>query len=741
MATGELNIAQLATSAISATDFIAKADTSGLASKNTITALSNFVSSATALAFRGVLLAADATVTQDGIYVAGDSGTYTNNGGLVVSVTDQIVLISVTETQTVFEQAIFPISLTIDPVPTIGSTNVPQSGGTADAIKVVQDQVTKIAEEKNLFNLFSLVDGSRIDNSGNIFADALWFRTLEAIPVTVGERYSTVSDDITNFPRFAFYTSSTISAANLVEPPINVREKVVPATATHMVVSGLLTSKDSYILMQLDSGFPTLGQNTFIYKDVYTKTEVDALVTTNAITAKVNLATGDDRVDVSAIKGIDGLASNDGRYNIYTNNKFKKPLTLVQGDNIESNITPSDPTTVMSAYSYVDASTYFPYVGNAFKGTGLVGFSYMGITIPQADLIKDSGYLNSDDLHVNIEFYAAKNSTVTIQIYENNGTATQLGSNITKAVTTGYNVLQFDIAGYTYDADLLHFEIRFFDFGFNIFREQDFYFGRINVFSGATSNLLEFDYDSDYNTTLRNTIKKTLSNYYNFKGSFLGDSLTFQRRWIKQVCEHFGISFDSDEIVFGLNGFDATGVGGSTIVPFVQGGSGTGAGQSIYMRADDVFNYNPEIIFLFGGQNDNPRLSGSAISGDTSTLGTIDDAPYTGGETAVLADVPSFYAALKGIIVKLLNSNPNVPIVMITPSQNESTALSTSTFDKQKAKRDAIIEVGSLYALPVVDLFGKSQINELTYTNYLYDDVHFNYLGGDNVSKVVISTI
>ena len=124
-----IKISELATNAISLTDFFAKADASGVANKNTVQGLSNFLAANGNLSFRGVLLASDAAVTQDGIYVAGDAGTYTNNGGLVLTVSNQIVLISITETQTVFDQAIFPITLTIDAVPTDASTNALQSGG------------------------------------------------------------------------------------------------------------------------------------------------------------------------------------------------------------------------------------------------------------------------------------------------------------------------------------------------------------------------------------------------------------------------------------------------------------------------------------------------------------------------------------------------------------------------------------------------------------------------------------
>tara|TARA_R110002073_G_C9463949_1_gene578925 strand:- start:147 stop:2639 length:2493 start_codon:yes stop_codon:yes gene_type:complete len=129
-----IKISELATSAISLTDFFAKADASGLASKNNIQSLSNFLNTAGTLAFRGVLLAADAAVTEDGIYVAGDAGTYTNNGGLVITVSNQIVLISITGAQTVFEKVEIPITLTIDATPTEGSVNAVESGGVFDGL-------------------------------------------------------------------------------------------------------------------------------------------------------------------------------------------------------------------------------------------------------------------------------------------------------------------------------------------------------------------------------------------------------------------------------------------------------------------------------------------------------------------------------------------------------------------------------------------------------------------------------
>ena len=169
-----IKISELATNAISLTDFFAKADASGVASKNDIQGLSNFLNTVGTLAFRGVLLAADAAVTEDGIYVAGDAGTYANNGGLVITISDQIVLISITGTQTVFEKVEIPISIVKDETPTEGSTNTVESGG-------IFDYVAKLPKNYSIFKTgvasydketfkFSVNDSVYISNSlGGLF--------------------------------------------------------------------------------------------------------------------------------------------------------------------------------------------------------------------------------------------------------------------------------------------------------------------------------------------------------------------------------------------------------------------------------------------------------------------------------------------------------------------------------------------------------------------------------------------
>tara|TARA_R110002153_G_scaffold164886_2_gene317350 strand:+ start:209 stop:2815 length:2607 start_codon:yes stop_codon:yes gene_type:complete len=130
-----IKVNELATSAISLTDFFVKANSAGLANKNTMQEMSNFLGTIGSLGLRGVLLANADLVTLDGIYVAGDSGTYTNNGNLIIDVSNQIVLITITGNQAVFAKAEIPISLTIDATVIDGSANAVSGNAVYDEYK------------------------------------------------------------------------------------------------------------------------------------------------------------------------------------------------------------------------------------------------------------------------------------------------------------------------------------------------------------------------------------------------------------------------------------------------------------------------------------------------------------------------------------------------------------------------------------------------------------------------------
>ena len=128
-----IKISELATSNIALTDFFAKADATGVANKNTVQELSNLLKTVDDTAFKGSIAIADVP-SENGWYFASESGTYTNCGGLVVNTTDNIAIIIVSGTFDTFNKIDIPVNITIDAIPTEGSTNAVESGGVANFV-------------------------------------------------------------------------------------------------------------------------------------------------------------------------------------------------------------------------------------------------------------------------------------------------------------------------------------------------------------------------------------------------------------------------------------------------------------------------------------------------------------------------------------------------------------------------------------------------------------------------------
>ena len=129
-----IKISELATSNIALTDFLAKADANGVASKNTVQELSNLLKTVDDTAFKGSIAIADIP-SENGWYFASESGTYTNCGGLVIDTSDNIAIIIISGTFDVFNKIDIPVNITIDAVPTSGSTNAVQS----EAVSYLRD--------------------------------------------------------------------------------------------------------------------------------------------------------------------------------------------------------------------------------------------------------------------------------------------------------------------------------------------------------------------------------------------------------------------------------------------------------------------------------------------------------------------------------------------------------------------------------------------------------------------------
>ena len=182
-----IKISELATSNIALTDFFAKADATGVASKNTVQELSNLLKTVDDTAFKGSIAIADVP-SENGWYFASESGTYTNCGGLVIDTTDNIAIIIVSGTFDTFNKIDIPVNITIDAIPTSGSSNAVESNGVFNELSSKAN--TYIGKNKFNYQDNTILDTSYFSNSsGNIETGATADNSLitEYIPVTAGD--------------------------------------------------------------------------------------------------------------------------------------------------------------------------------------------------------------------------------------------------------------------------------------------------------------------------------------------------------------------------------------------------------------------------------------------------------------------------------------------------------------------------------------------------------------------------
>jgi lysophospholipase L1-like esterase len=117
-----------------------------------------------------------------------------------------------------------------------------------------------------------------------------------------------------------------------------------------------------------------------------------------------------------------------------------------------------------------------------------------------------------------------------------------------------------------------------------------------------------------------------------------------------------------------------------------------------------------------------------------ATIGTL------GGRKDTTFDETTFYGAYRKGVEYILKANPDVKLVLITPTQLNVTEPSTNGFDLQQYV-NAVKEIGAMYGLTVIDLYENSGFNKLTYTTYTIDGVHpsnaGHYVMGSYIAGVI----
>ncbi len=272
----------------------------------------------------------------------------------------------------------------------------------------------------------------------------------------------------------------------------------------------------------------------------------------------------------------------------------------------------------------------------------------------------------------------------------------------------------------------------------------------------------------------------------------LGDSFTYNlgnrgKYWQQWLAEWLGVTWSLEETHFGLDGHAAMGCSGSWIMPNDL--------ISMSIRCMDVVHYNPDIIILYGGENDQfgaykwgtiddePFLPSQVIdlSAD-SDIRTLSAALLHTADTVATPHLPrtllyiheatgkrfyyltdesawektaswtlarnciSFYAAYKGVVQRLCTDNPNAAIYCLSLMQCDHTRydgpLTLEGLDNlRKTKSRAIKEIAEFYGVQFIDLWNNSGINNFNAPMLYSDWLHPNANGYRKLAECIYRTL
>lgn len=241
---------------------------------------------------------------------------------------------------------------------------------------------------------------------------------------------------------------------------------------------------------------------------------------------------------------------------------------------------------------------------------------------------------------------------------------------------------------------------------------------------------------SDYKITRNiNTIRD------NDKLCTAGDSLTRACKYQKILIGNKNLEWSEEETSYGVDGHAPLAVGGTTIRPIDS--------NSIYIRSLDIHYYSPNVIILYGGQND-PVSTWKSAGNTGATVEEIvsNEIPYIGGVNVNISTI----AAFKGLLQQLITSNPTAKIYLVTQMKVRCDIGYTVTgggipfpdidsvleFEKNERlpKVEYIKEIGRCYSIPVINLYDNSGINSFNSASFYGDvsaddatQVHPNDLG------------
>lgn len=206
---------------------------------------------------------------------------------------------------------------------------------------------------------------------------------------------------------------------------------------------------------------------------------------------------------------------------------------------------------------------------------------------------------------------------------------------------------------------------------------------------------------------------QTIGNNTSYNGKralWLGDSISVSGspNYPKYVCDALGMTLTNKA----SSGGDAVRM--RNILQGLNGYPAIDATQFDYM-------------FMMIGHNCD------GVNGVTTSSASISNIPLD--DTSYTTFQNGFYTDVASCIEYIWNYNPDCKIYLITPIQSSNGRYVLTTPAAQKALK----EIGNLYSIPVIDVFGECGISRKNIDRFSSDKIHPNALGVQVIGDYIIN--